>query len=591
MIIKQRILQLRKMMYTHHISTYIINGADPHLSEYVPTRWATRFYFSGFSGSAGTLVITTDKAVLFTDSRYFLQADQELEGSSIELIKEGLPSSPSLSQWIIAHTPASGTVAIQGETISATQAFDLKAQLESASIHLHTSYDLIDPIWSNRPPLADAPAYLLDPAITGASTAQKLAQVRDAIRSHGATLYIVGGLDEIAWLYNIRGNDIAYNPVITAFSIIQDQKATLYIASHKITPELASTLEREHVSLANYEDFYDDLALLPHSTIVLDSSKINQKAVDQLSISHTLLSINSIINQLKCCKNPTEIAGIKRAMIKDGVALTQFMITLEELLPTGQLSEIWVSETLRKCRSQQQDFVEESFNTIAGYKEHGAIVHYSAIRESNLTLEADGLLLFDSGAQYLHGTTDITRTYSLGNPTKEQKEDYTSVLKGHIAIAQALFPQGTRGAQLDILARRDLWRRGKNYLHGTGHGVGFFLNVHEGPQSIRLNENPTTLELGMLTSNEPGVYIAGQYGIRLENLVLVTKAFESEFGKFYQFETLTLFPFDTSLIDTNALSSDEIKWLNQYHQRVYLTLLPHLTQKQAAWLYTHTQPI
>ncbi|MBP7485909.1 MAG: aminopeptidase P family protein [Parabacteroides sp.] len=589
-IIQQRISALREAMKHYNMGAYIIPSSDPHLSEYPADCWKSRQWISGFTGSAGTVVITADKAGLWTDSRYFLQAAKELEGSGIELYKMGLPETPGLPAFILRNLQENETVGLDGQTYSVADAEELNLVLKKKKITLDVSRDLIHEIWIDRPAIPGGMLFELPVEYSGKSTSDKLEAINTKLHEAGADGLVLCALDEIAWTFNIRGNDVEYNPVVVSYAFISEEETVLFILPGKITHEMSKNLQAEGVTLADYSKITSYLAKLKDKTrLYIDPKKTNFALYNALPFSCEVIEGVSPVAMLKSIKNEKEIEGFSNAMVRDGVALTRFFIWMEKSLSAGKtLTEISISEKLAEFRNKQALYVSESFETIAGYKGHGAIVHYGATPESNATLAQEGLLLIDSGAQYFDGTTDITRTIALGEPTEAMMKDFTRVLKGHISLAKCKFPQGTRGSQLDILARKALWDNGINYMHGTGHGIGHFLNVHEGPQSIRMEENPVALQPGMVISNEPGVYRTDEYGIRIENLILVREDSETEFGKFYSFETLTLCPIDRKLIITSQLSARERAWLNKYHQRVYEKLSPFLFEEEKEWLKNKT---
>lgn len=589
--ITERLEALRAEMKKNKISAYIVPGTDPHASEYIADYWKERVWISGFNGSAGTVVVTLDKAGLWTDSRYFLQGGEQLQGSGIDLMKQGLPETLEIVPWLSKELKSGEKVAVNAQMFSLNAYAGMKSELRMSGIDL-LSADLINEIWEDRPALPKNPFFVFDIKYSGKSTIDKLKTLRDEMKKNFADIFVMSALDDIAWLFNIRGNDVSFNPVVIAYALVDMGNATLFIDSEKLTEENKKYLESQSVTIAPYNDIYKSLKKINgEKAVLLDGAKLNQSLFESIPSTCPIRNTMSPVFKLKSVKNEIEIEGVRRAMLKDGLALTRFFKWLDDNVKTGEITEITIGEQLRKFRGEEENFIGESFGTIAGYADHGAIVHYSATPESNYSLKQENILLIDSGAQYLDGTTDITRTYPLGKPTIAQKTDYTLVLKGHIAIDQAIFPAGTRGSQIDILARKALWDRRLNYGHGTGHGVGHFLNVHEGPQSIRMDENPTTLQAGMILSNEPGLYRAEKYGIRIENLVLVVEDKTTEFGQFLRFETLTLFPINQDLIDVELLSDDEIKWLNNYHARVYDTLSPNLELEEREWLAEECRPI
>ena len=588
-----RIAALRIEMSKKQLNAYIIPSSDPHLSEYPAKRWESRAWISGFTGSAGTVVVTENRAGLWTDSRYFLQAERELENSGIELFRMGLPETCSMEQFLCSEIAYEATVGVDGKTFSAQGLSTLQQTLDQKKISIQSNIDLIDLVWKDRPELPQAPLYIHDSTYSGMQTQEKLIQVNNKLQQLGADCTLLCMLDEIAWTFNIRGNDVTYNPVVVSYAFISEDESILFVEPNKVTSETLQQLKAEGVSIAPYDSIDSFVSnLSPGTRIFVDPYKTNATLYNAIPSDCIKIIGNSPVALLKSIKNTTEIAGFRNAMIKDGVAMTRFYIWLEQAMAANELlTECSISERLSHYRSLQPLYAMDSFGTICGYKGHGAVVHYSASPETDATLAAEGMLLIDSGGQYLDGTTDITRTWSLGETSEAQRKDFTRVLKGHISLAKCKFPQGTRGSQLDILARKSLWDCGLNYLHGTGHGIGHFLNVHEGPQSIRMEENNTTLQPGMVISNEPGLYRTDAYGIRIENLILVREDSQTEFGTFYSFETLTLCPMDNALIDITMLSVREHAWLNKYHQLVFDRLAPHLTAEEVAWLKDKTAEI
>lgn len=589
--IKSRLEALRAEMDKAGIDLAVIPHADPHQSEYMSSHWHLRGFFSGFTGSAGTLVVGKEEACLWTDSRYFLQAAQQLEGTGIKLMKEGIPGTPEISEYIINSLPAGATVGIDGMQFSINAENSLRKELNAHDIKLDTTFRPADAIWTDRPALPANKAFIHELKYSGEATADKISKILNAINQKGADSILVSALDELAWTLNLRGSDVKYNPVVTAFLYLGKENSTLFIDEIKLDDKTNAYLTANGISTAPYDGVATFLSRLPETEKVLVDPASTSSAMAS-PLGNRMVTEKSPIPLMKGVKNEVQIAGIHAAMKRDGVALVRAMMDIEQMLSEGKtLTEMEVGRILTRRRSEQPLYFDDSFGTIAGYRDHGAIVHYEATPESDSTIEPDGLLLIDSGAQYLDGTTDITRTIALGSPTEDERHDFTLVMKGHIALGSAIFPEGTRGSQLDALARHFLWNEGKSYLHGTGHGVGHFLNVHEGPQNIRLNENPATLVPGMLTSNEPGLYITDKYGIRCENLILTVPAFTTEFGNFYKFETVTLFPFDIKLFDVNIMTEEEICWLNAYHKRVYDTLSPELNKQECAWLEKKTIPL
>lgn len=589
--INSRIQALRALFSREGIQAFIIPSTDPHLSEYVAPHWKSREWISGFTGSAGTIVVTTGKAGLWTDSRYFLQAAQQLEGTEIELYKEMLPETPSISTFLCTQLSPGDAVGIDGKMFSAEEVERMQAELQKCRIEIKNIPDPMRELWADRPPMPEAPAFIHETKYSGKSSVEKISIIREELKKCNARALFISALDEIAWTLNLRGNDVHCNPVIVSYLLIEEQDIHYFIQPQKITLEVAEYLKSTGISLHPYEEVETYLKQIRVESLLINPAKTNYAVYSAVNPDCKIIHGVSPVTLLKAIRNEQEIAGIHAAMQRDGVALVKFLKWLEEAVPAGKETEISVDKKLHGFRAEQDLYMGESFDTIAGYKEHGAIVHYEATPETDVPLKPEGFLLLDSGAQYLDGTTDITRTIALGELTEEEKTDYTLILKGHIALAMAKFPAGTRGAQLDVLARMPIWQRGMNFLHGTGHGVGHFLNVHEGPQSIRMNENPVTLQLGMLTSNEPGVYKAGSHGVRTENLVLVVPAGEGMFGNYLQFETVTLCPICKKGIIKELLTNEEIEWLNGYHQTVYEKLSPSLNKEEQAWLKEATSSL
>lgn len=582
--INNRIAALRAHIAQEQIQAFIIPSTDPHLSEYVAPHWQSREWISGFTGSAGTVVVTAKDAGLWTDSRYFLQAARQLEGTCITLYKEMLPETPNIPEFLSAHLQEGDCVGIDGKMFSAEEVEHLQKELKKSGIRIKSIADPIQLLWTDRPAMPLAPAFVYDTKYAGMSFTEKLPAVRQAMEAAGADSLLLSALDEIAWLLNIRGNDVHCNPVVVSYLLIEKDKVNYFVQPQKVTPELTEYFNVNGISVHPYEEIGDYLNSFNAHSILMNPAKTNYAIYSAIRPGCLIINGASPVALLKAIRNKQEIAGIHAAMQRDGVALVKFLKWLDEAVPAGKETEISVDKKLHTFRTAQPLYMGESFDTIAGYKEHGAIVHYEATPETDVTLKSEGFLLLDSGAQYLDGTTDITRTIALGPLTEEEKTDYTLILKGHIALAMAVFPEGTRGAQLDVLARMPIWKERMNYLHGTGHGVGHFLNVHEGPQSIRMNENPVALQPGMVTSNEPGVYKAGSHGIRTENLVLTVPAGEGMFGKYLKFETLTLCPICRKGIIKELLTAEEIGWLNDYHRTVYEKLSPDLNNDEREWL-------
>ena len=588
--IKERIHALRMTFRPNNIKAFIIPSTDPHLSEYVAPYWMCE-WISGFTGSAGTAVILMDKAGLWTDSRYFLQAEKELEGSGITLYKEMLPETPSITKFLCQNLKPGESVSIDGKMFSVQQVEQMKEDLAPYQLQVNLFGDPLKNIWKDRPSMPDAPAFIYDVKYAGKSCGEKVAAIRTELKEKGIFALFLSSLDEIAWTLNLRGSDVHCNPVIVSYLLVTQDEVVYFISPEKITQEVNEYLQEQQVSLRKYDEAESFLNSFTGENILIDPKKTNYAIYSAINPACKVVRGESPVTLLKAIRNEQEIAGIHHAMQRDGVALVKFLKWLEASVLSGKETELSVDRKLHEFRAAQPLYMGESFDTIAGYKEHGAIVHYSATEESDVTLQSKGFLLLDSGAQYLDGTTDITRTIALGELTEEEKTDYTLILKGHIALAMAKFPAGTRGAQLDVLARMPIWSHGMNFLHGTGHGVGHFLSVHEGPQSIRMNENPIVLQPGMVTSNEPGVYKAGSHGIRTENLTLVCKDKEGMFGEYFKFETITLCPICKKGIIKEMLTAEEVKWFNDYHQTVYKKLSPSLNEEEKKWLLEATKAI
>ena len=589
--IKERMHALRMTFPPNYIKAFIIPSTDPHLSEYVAPHWMSREWISGFTGSAGTVVVLMNEAGLWTDSRYFLQAAKELEGSGITLYKEMLPETPSITKYLSQKLKPGESVSIDGKMFSVQQVEQMKEELAAYSLQVDLFGDPLKRIWRDRPSIPNSPAFVYDIEYAGKSCEEKVAAIRAELTKKGAYALFLSALDEIAWTLNLRGNDVHCNPVVVSYLLITQDDVIYFISPEKVTKEVNEYLKEQHVKLKNYDEVETYLNTFTGRNILIDPKKTNFAIYSAINPKCNIIRGESPVALLKAIRNEQEIAGIHAAMQRDGVALVKFLKWLEEAVPSGKETELSVDRKLHEFRAAQPLYMGESFDTIAGYKEHGAIVHYSATPESDVPLQPKGFLLLDSGAQYLDGTTDITRTIALGELTEEEKTDYTLILKGHIALAMAKFPVGTRGAQLDVLARMPIWKYGMNFLHGTGHGVGHFLSVHEGPQSIRMNENPVVLQPGMVTSNEPGVYKAGSHGIRTENLTLVCKDKEGMFGDYLKFETITLCTICKKGIVKEMLTNEEIEWLNNYHQIVYEKLSPNLNEEEKVWLQEATASI
>lgn len=588
---KERVERLRQLMKQKHIDAWIAPSADAHQSEYVADHWRARAWLSGFTGSAGTLVVTADQAGLWTDSRYFIQAEKELAGSGIDLFKIGVDETPTYTKWLSNTLTNQAIVGFDGSLLSVNEVNQLIEDLSEKQISLSYNEDLIDHIWDDRPDIPSEKIFQLDESLTGESRPSKIKRIQNKISNYQADSHLITTLDDIAWIFNIRGNDITYNPVAVAFAFITDQNTFLFINDQKLPAGLKKSFEDENIQIFQYKKIYEFLRKLKDDrTIVVDFNKISQKIKDAIPDGCLLIEKMNIPTELKAIKNETEIKGFQDAHIRDGVAMVKWLYWLESNLGKTAMDEVSVADQLEVFRSENDRFKGLSFSTIVGYKENGAIVHYTAKKETAAKIKPEGLLLVDSGAQYLDGTTDITRTISLGNTTQEEKDAFTAVLKGHINLSKAIFPKGYTGAMIDTFSRAPLWEKYYNYGHGTGHGIGHFLNVHEGPQQIRPT-NHYEIKVGMVHSNEPGMYLEHKFGIRIENLLVTVQKEENEYGTFLGFDVLTLCPIDLRLINKNLLDKSEIEWLNQYHKRVYNTLSPYLEEKEKDWLKKNTQKI
>lgn len=574
---------LRDLMRSKHIDAVIIPGTDPHQSEYPSEHWKFRDYVSGFTGSNGTAVVTLDDAGLWTDSRYFLQAAEQLEGSGFTLRKENIPGEPTVLEWLGEVLDEDAVVGVDGRLFSLIEANRIEMFCAQNGFMFAPDFRAAEAIWTDRPARPMNPAFVHDEALAGEDVDSKISRVVDALDAADADGLLITALDEIAWLLNLRGSDVDYTPVVIAFAYVSADERVLFIDSEKVTSEVKDHLKKYRVKIKDYDDIEKFLGKISSTaTVMVDPNRVSD-ALGQAMICNKTYMASPVI-ALKGVKNECQIAGFRQAMLYDGAAMVRMMMWLEQNVANG-ITEMDVDRRLQQERAAYASNRGDSFHMIAGYKDHGAIVHYEATDESAYPLAPEGLLLIDTGGQYLEGTTDITRTISLGNPTAAEKHDYTLILKGHLALARAVFPKGTMGVQLDVLARGPLWNEGMTYLHGTGHGVGHFLGCHEGPQSIRMEANPTPLELGMVTSNEPGIYKTGEYGIRTENLLLCVPACSNEeWGEFYKFESLTLFPYDTTLMDMDMLSREEVKQINDYHAMVCERLRPLLNADEAQWL-------
>ena len=597
--INKRLEDLREVMRREHLAACIFPSTDPHQSEYVADHWKGREWISGFNGSAGTAVVTLTSAALWTDSRYFLAAEEQLKGTEYQLMKLKIEGTPTIAEWLGRELKGS-EVAIDGKCSSVNAVKDLIAELrKQGGITLRTNFDPLKLIWKDRPVIPENPVEIFPMEYAGESCHDKIARIRQALREKHADGMLMAALDDIAWTLNLRGSDVHCNPVFVSYMLISSKSVTLYINKVKLTPEVSAYLKAEDIKVEDYEQVENGLKNYFEYNILLDPDEINYRLYEIVRNKGRLdnhpqteiVEEESPVKRMKTVKNEREIAGFRSAMLKDGIAMVKFLKWLSECSDYSECSEISVSDKLESLRAEQPLFRGISFDTIAGYGSHGAIVHYEATPETDIPLEPSGLLLLDSGAQYLDGTTDITRTIALGPLTEEMKKVYTLVLKGHIQIELCKFPSGASGTQIDILARQAMWREGLNYLHGTGHGVGTYLNVHEGPHQFRMEWKPAPLVAGMTITDEPGIYLAGKFGARIENTLLIVPYKETEFGKFLQFESLTLCPIDKAPILVDMLLPEEIAWLNDYHQHVFDTLSPHLSDDETAWLREACAPI
>ncbi len=588
---QEKIYALRELMRKNEINAWIVPSTDPHQSEYVAECWRAREWLSGFTGSAGIVVVTQEKAGLWTDSRYHIRAAQELAGSGIELFKVGLPGVPTYIEWLTTEIESGGVVGLDGRVFSVAEVERLTKAFADKSITIHSQLDLIGKLWQDRPSIPRHPIYILDEKFSGESRVAKTTRIRDKIKEQGASAHLIASLDDIAWILNIRGGDVSYNPVGICFLMISLDEVRLFIHAEKVPQDVKAALQADGVLIAEYEELHPFLQRLPSNMVVLiDPEKINYMIKEIIEENSQIKQCSSIPEGLKAIKNSTELAGICRAHIRDGVAMVRWLYWLEQQRPLTAHTEITIAEKLAELRSLGEHYQGLSFGTISAYQANGAIGHYAPTPDTTVTLKPEGLLVIDSGGQYLDGTTDITRTISLGSPDADQKHAFTAVLKAHIRIASTIFPQGTQGGQLEAIAKEPLWQQGYECRHGIGHGIGHFLNVHEGPQRFSKG-NTVPIELGMVTSNEPGVYFEGKFGIRIENVVITVPHSTTEFGDFYRFETVSYCPIDINLIEIPLLTTAEKDWLNEYHQTVYEKLAPFLSSEENVWLRVATRKI
>ena len=591
--ITQRLEMLREVMRKEHLSAFVFPSTDAHQSEYVADHWQGRQWISGFNGSAGTAVVTLHSAALWTDSRYFLAAEEQLQGTGYQLMKLKIEGTPTIAEWLAKELAdeKSPEVGLDGMVNSYNDTVALMADLRQAGgITVRTNFDPLSQIWADRPSIPENPVEIQPLEYAGETVASKIVRVRKALRGNHADGMLVSALDDIAWMLNLRGTDVHCNPVFVAYLLIATDKVSLFVDDVKVSPEVRRYLEENGISLYKYNKVKEALKAYSEYNILLDGNETSYDLWKSVKCQE-IISATSPIPAMKAVKNDVEIAGYRRAMLRDGVAMVKFLKWLVPAVEAGGQTEMSIDKKLTGLRAEQELFRDISFDTIAGYNEHGAIVHYEATQETDAALKPEGLILIDSGAQYQDGTTDITRTIALGPVSEEMKHVYTLVLKGHIQLELAKFPDGASGTQIDALARESMWREGYNYLHGTGHGVGSYLNVHEGPHQIRMEWKPTPLRAGMTVTDEPGLYLDGRFGVRTENTLLIKEYKETEFGKFLQMESLTLCPIDTKPIDVSMLAPEELEWLNSYHCEVYEKLAQYLDDDEKKWLKNATKAI
>lgn len=592
-IINQRLASLREVMKREHLAAFIFPSTDAHQSEYVADHWLGRAWISGFNGSAGTAVVTMTSAALWTDSRYFLAAEEQLQGTEFQLMKLKIPGTPSVAEWLGKELAdvSSPEVGLDGWVNSYVSTSRLIADLRrEGGITVRTNFDPLKEIWTERPAIPENPIEIQPIEYAGEGVSSKIERIRKALRASHADGMLVSALDDIAWTLNLRGTDVHCNPVFVSYLLIASDKVSLFVDEVKVNAEIRTYLETNGISIYKYNKVEEGLKEYSEYNILLDGNETSYYLWKTVRCQE-IVSQTSPIPAMKAVKNEAEITGYRRAMVRDGVAMVKFLKWLVPAVEAGGQTEISIDKKLTSLRAEQDLFRDISFDTIAGYQAHGAIVHYEASPETDVLLKPEGLLLLDSGAQYQDGTTDITRTIALGPVTEEMKHIYTLVLKGHIQLELAKFPDGASGTQLDALARESMWREGLNFLHGTGHGVGSYLNVHEGPHQVRMEYMPAPLRAGMTLTDEPGLYLAGKFGVRIENTLLIKEYMETEFGKFLQMESLTLCPIDTAPIDVEMLLPEELAWLNAYHAEVYAKLAPYLDKEEQKWLENATKAI
>lgn len=590
--INQRLESLREVMRREHLSAFIFPSTDAHQSEYVADHWQGRTWISGFNGSAGTAVVTMKSAALWTDSRYFLAAEEQLKGTEFQLMKLKIEGTPTISEWLAQELQGENAeVGLDGMVNSYHETMGLIADLrKSGGITVRTNFDPLGLIWTDRPAIPANPVEIQPMEFAGESVASKISRIRTALRQRHADGMLISALDDIAWTLNLRGTDVHCVPVFVSYLLISSQQVSLYVDSAKINDEVKAYLTENGISLYPYNKVAEGLERYSEYNILLDGDETSYFLWKTVKCQE-IIAGNSPVPAMKAQKNDREIAGFRQAMLRDGVAMVKFLRWLKPAVEAGGQTEISIDRKLTSLRAEQHLFRDISFDTIAGYQAHGAIVHYEATPETDAALKPEGLILIDSGAQYQDGTTDITRTISLGPVTEEMKHVYTLVLKGHIQLELAKFPDGASGTQLDALVRECMWREGYNYLHGTGHGVGSYLSVHEGPHQIRMEWKPTPLRAGMTVTDEPGLYLSGKFGVRIENTLLIKDYQTTEFGKFLQMESLTLCPIDLTPVDFSMLQPEEIEWLDTYHRDVFEKLSPYLEGEDLEWLREATRPV
>lgn len=589
---EEKLPSIRAALRQNSIDAFIIPLTDPHLGEEIPDHWKIIPWLTGFTGSAATVVITDSFAGLWTDSRYFIQAEKQIEGSGFNLVKPATYKPLTYIDWLESNVRDNCTIGFDGRIVSVTGFRKIEQQLKDKRINFRNDFDPISEIWKERPLMPEAKAWDFPVQFSGRERSAKMALVREEMKKKGADLHLLTSPDDIMWLLNIRGNDLTYSPLCISYAIVGETQVLIFVEEKKIPDHLAKEFDRLGILMLPYEECTGMISSLPEgSAVLITPSATSVSIFNSIPSQIRIIEDASIPTRLKAVKNSTEIENISRVMIEDGVALTRFFRWIEENLGLVPMTEHSVAIRLQELRAQQNGYLGPSFKTIIAYNEHSALPHYTVTSESDSILGESGILLVDSGGHYLGGTTDITRSISLGNPAQQQRKDFTLVLKGHIALARVKFPLGTRGYQIDMLARKSLWDHGYNYGHGTGHGVGYCLNVHEGPQAISPAGNKTILAAGMLISNEPGIYREGEYGIRTENLVICYEDEETEFGHFLKFDTVSLCYFDKSLIDKSLLNKEEIDWINYYHSEVFEKLSPHLNDEEKMWLKEKTESI